>query len=51
MSRIITGILLKSYMAVARLMGEADKRKKRSSGKRARTTLSKTVKRIKLKEA
>lgn len=51
MSRIITGILLKSYIVVARLMGDADKKRKRISEKRTHATLPKAVKRIKLKEA
>lgn len=51
MSRIITGILLKSYMAVARLMSEADKRKKRSSARREHATRAKSIRKIRLKEA
>ncbi|MBL7719699.1 MAG: hypothetical protein JNL72_12730 [Flavipsychrobacter sp.] len=51
MSPIITGILLKSYMAVARLMGSVDKKRKRGRKLQVPAALSKPVKRVKLKEA
>jgi hypothetical protein len=50
MTRIITGILLKSYMAVARLMGDVDKRRKRSLKQRA-AHAREAIKKVSLKEA
>ena len=50
MSRIITGILLKSYMAVARLMGSVDKTRKHGKA-RSRHAIPKAIRKLKLKEA
>lgn len=50
-TRMITGILLKSYLTVARLMGDMDRRRKSNAKVKLPGTMPAVPKKVKLKQA
>ncbi|HYD21549.1 MAG TPA: hypothetical protein VEB40_08745 [Flavipsychrobacter sp.] len=51
MATMITGILLKSYLTVARLMGDIDRRRKSNAKVKLPGTMPAVPKKVKLKQA